>query len=97
MTNFTFLNFLIRFFSGFGASIFVPSLNVAKVLIPKSIPTELSVLGKISGCISTTKLKKYLCRGERPFAPTSLITVTDDGAAGNSLDHTIFSFPIFAK
>ena len=35
----------IRFFSGFGASIFLPLLRVALVLIPKSIPTELSVLG----------------------------------------------------
>ncbi|NEO58259.1 MAG: hypothetical protein F6K54_37530, partial [Okeania sp. SIO3B5] len=52
--------------------------------IPKSIPTELSVLGKISGCISTTKLKKYLVGAIRESPLQSLITVTDDGAAGNS-------------
>ncbi len=63
---------------------------MAKVLIPKSIPTELLVLGKVSGCISTTKLRKYLLT-------ESLITVTDDGPAGSSLDQIIFSFPILAK
>uniref|UniRef100_UPI00343B81F5 hypothetical protein n=1 Tax=Okeania sp. SIO2F4 TaxID=2607790 RepID=UPI00343B81F5 len=76
--------------SGLGASTFLPSLNVAKVLIPKSIPTELSVLGNTSGKASTKKLRKYLLAA-------SLITVTDDGVAGNSLDQTIFSFPILAK
>ncbi|NES06831.1 MAG: hypothetical protein F6K22_30855 [Okeania sp. SIO2F4] len=75
--------------SGFGASNFVPLLKVAKVLIPKSIRTELSVLDKIRGNVSTTKLKKYLLA-------ESLIIVTDDGAAGNFLDQTIFSFPILA-
>jgi len=65
-------------------------LKVAKVLIPKSIPTELSLLGKIWAQVSTTKLKKYLLAG-------SLIIVTDDEVAGNSLDHTIFSLPILAK
>ena len=63
--------------------------TVAKVLIPKSIPTELSVLGNTSGQTSTTKLRKY------PLAE-SLITVTDDGIAGSYLDHAIFSFPILA-
>ena len=58
--------------------------------MPKSIPTELSVLGKVSGIVSTTKLRKYLLA-------ESLITVTYDGAVGNSLDQTIFSFPILAK
>ncbi|NEN87799.1 MAG: hypothetical protein F6K48_02240 [Okeania sp. SIO3H1] len=58
--------------------------------MPKSIPTELSVSGKILAQVSTTKLKKYLLA-------ESLITVTDDGAVGNSLDQTIFSFPILAK
>ncbi len=72
-----FLYLLILFFNGLGASIFEPSLKVAKVLIPKSIQTELSVSGKVLGCISTTKLKKYLLA-------ESLITVTEDGAAGNS-------------
>ena len=46
----------IHFFSGFGASIFFYRVRrlhkgvpkVAKVLIPKSIPTELSVLGNTS-------------------------------------------------
>ena len=32
---------------------------VAKVLIPKSMPTELSVLGNTSGETSSTKLRKY--------------------------------------
>ena len=61
------------------------SLQLALVLIPKSIPTELSVLGKTS----TTKIRKYRLA-------ESLITVTDDGIAGSSLDHRIFSFPILA-
>ena len=39
---------------------FLPLLKVAKVLIPKSIPTELLVLGNTSGKTSTTKLRKYL-------------------------------------
>ena len=46
--------------NSFGASIFVPLLNVAKVLMPKFIPTDLSVLDQTSGWISTTKLKEYL-------------------------------------
>ncbi|MDJ0518215.1 MAG: hypothetical protein QNJ74_18840 [Trichodesmium sp. MO_231.B1] len=58
--------------------------------MPKSIPTELSVLAQVSGKVSTTKLKKYLLA-------ESLIIVTDDGAADNSLDQAILSFPIFAK
>uniref|UniRef100_UPI0035C89D80 hypothetical protein n=1 Tax=Okeania sp. SIO2F4 TaxID=2607790 RepID=UPI0035C89D80 len=44
--------------------------TVAKVLIPKSIPTELSVSGKVSGCISTTKLKKYLVGASMRIAST---------------------------
>ena len=44
------------------------SLQLALVLIPKSIPTELSVLGSTSGLTSTTKLRRY------PLAE-SLITV----------------------
>ena len=59
--------------------------TVAKVLSPKFIPTDLSVLGKTS----TTKLKKY------PLAE-SLMTVTNDGIAGSFLEHKIFSFPILA-
>ena len=35
------------------------SLQLALVLIPKSMPTELSVLGNTSGKTSTTKLRKY--------------------------------------
>ena len=62
-------------------------LQLALVLIPKSMPTELSVLGNTSSKTSTTKLRKYRLA-------ESLITVTDDGIAGSSLDHTIFSFPI---
>ena len=46
----------------------VTSLQLAFVLIPKSIPTELSVLGSTSGLTSTTKLRRY------PLAE-SLITV----------------------
>ena len=65
-------------------------LQLALVFIPKSIPTELSVLGKTSGKTFTTKLRKY------PLAE-SLITVTDDGIEVSSLDHTIFSFPILAQ
>ena len=54
------------------------------------MPTELSVLGNTSGKTSTTKLRKYLLA-------ESLITVTDDGIAGSSLEHRILSFPIFPK
>ena len=35
------------------------SLQLALVLSPKSIPTELSVLGNTSGKTSTTKLRIY--------------------------------------
>ena len=89
MTYLVFGTSSIRFLSGFGASIFLPLLRVAKVLIPKSIPTELSVLGNTLGKTSTTKLRKY-------WLAESLITVTDDGIAGSFLDHRIFSFPILA-
>nr|WP_293097305.1 hypothetical protein [Okeania sp. SIO2F4] len=65
-------------------------LKVAKVLIPKSIPTELSVLGKTYGCISTTKLRKYLLA-------ESLMTVTELGSLGSFLDQIILSFPTLAK
>ena len=47
------------------------SLELALVLIPQSIPTELSVLGNTLGFTSTAKLRKY------PLAEF-LITVTDD-------------------
>ena len=67
----------------------VTSLQLALVLIPKSMATELPVLGNTSGKTSTTKLRKYRLA-------ESLITVTDDGIAGRSLDHKIFSFPILA-
>ena len=66
------------------------SLQLALVLIPKSMPTELSVLGNTSGKTSTTKLRKYRLA-------ESLITFTDDGIGGSSLDHTIFSFPLLAQ
>ena len=56
-----------QFFYHFG-SLFATSLQLALVLIPKSIPTELSVLGSTSGLTSTTKLRRY------PLAE-SLITV----------------------
>ena len=65
------------------------SLQLALVLIPKSILTELSVLGNASGKTSTTKLRKYRLA-------ESLIIVTDDGIAGSSLNHKIFSFPVLA-
>ena len=45
----------IGFFSDFGAWFFLPSLHkggvptVARALIPKSIPTKLSILGNTSG------------------------------------------------
>ena len=56
MTYLVFGTSSIRFLSGFGASIFLPRRDVAcnVLLIPKSIPTELSVLGKTH----TTKLRK---------------------------------------
>ncbi|MDE5110191.1 MAG: hypothetical protein O4753_02575, partial [Trichodesmium sp. St7_bin2_1] len=59
------------------------------VLIPKSIPTKLSVLVKVSGKISTTKLGKY------PLAE-SLIIVTDDGTNDSFLYQIILTFPILA-
>jgi hypothetical protein len=43
------------------------SLQLALVLIPESIPTELSVLGNTSGKISTTKLRKYPLVGLTQF------------------------------
>ena len=76
--------------NSFGASIFVPLLNIAKVLMPTSIPTELSVLDKTSDLISTTKLKKYLLA-------ESLIIVTELDKLGSFLDQTTFSLPILAK
>ena len=88
----------IHFFSGFGASIFFYRVRrlhkgvpkVAKVLIPKSIPTELSVLGNTSSKTSTTKLRKYRLA-------ESLITFSDDGIGVSSFEHKIFTFPILAK
>ena len=79
----------INLFTAYGGCIRA-SLQLALVLIPKSIHTELSVLGNTSGKTSTTKLRKYLLA-------ESLITVTDDGIAGSSLEHRILSFPIFPK
>ena len=67
----------------------VTSLQLPLVLIPKSIPTELSVLGNTLDFTSTAKLRKY------PLAEF-LITVTNDGIGGSFLDHKIFCFPIFA-
>ena len=68
----------------------VTSLQLALVLIPKSIPTELSAFGKVSSYIYTTKLKKYLLA-------ESLIIVTKEGWFGNGIDQTTFKFPILAK
>ncbi len=53
-----FLSHFNRFFNGFGALIFSPVERVAKVAIPRSIPTVCSLSGKVSGRISTTKLRK---------------------------------------
>ena len=53
------------------------SLQLALVLIPKSIPTELSVLGNTSGKTSTTKLRKYRLA-------ESLITVLQELRSQNS-------------
>ena len=64
--------------------------TVSKVLIPKSIPTELSVLGNTQSKTSTTKLRKYRLA-------ESLITFTDDGIGVSSFDHTIFTCPILVK
>ena len=47
-----------NFFYRVGA-LHATSLQLALVLIPKSMPTELSVLGNTSGKTSTTKLRKY--------------------------------------
>ena len=85
-----FFSFLILSFRGLGAFIFCPLLRVAKVEIPRSIPTELSEDGKTSGWTSTTKLRKY--RSE-----LSLMIVTELGSEGNSLVQTTLSFPTFAK
>ncbi len=76
--------------SGLGANIFSPLLNVANVLIPKSIPIVLSVLGNDSGFISTTKLAKYLL-------VESLIIVTELGSLGSFLDQIILILPTFGR
>ena len=47
-----------NFFYRVGA-LHATSLQLALVLIPKSMPTELSVLGNTSSKTSTTKLRKY--------------------------------------
>ncbi|CCI02102.1 hypothetical protein MICAC_2970005 [Microcystis aeruginosa PCC 9443] len=44
-----FLSRFNRFFNGLGASIFSPVEKVAKVAIPKSIPTDSPLLGSVSG------------------------------------------------
>ena len=72
-------------------------LNVAKFLIPKSIPTELSVWAKFYGYISTTKLRKYLVGAIRESPLQSLTIVTDYGTVATSLNQTIFSFPILVR
>ena len=63
---------------------------MAKSVIPKSIPTELSFLGNCSGVNSTTKLTKYL-------SALSLIIVADDGFARNCLLQITSISPILAK
>jgi hypothetical protein len=85
-----FLSRFSRFFNGFGALIFSPVERVAKVAIPRLIPTVCSLFGKVSGRISTTKLRKYR-------SACSLITVTLEGLEGNGRLQTTFKSPIFAK
>lgn len=80
-------SFLRYRFRGFGASTFVPSSSVAKVVIPRSTPMALSFQGRTSALTSTTKDAKYL-----PDA--SFITVTDDGAEGSLRLHLTFMSPI---
>ena len=60
------------------------------LVMPKSIPILLPLSGKISGMISTTKLKKYL-------SAASLMTVTDDGSDGKGRLQTISKSPILGK
>jgi len=62
----------------------------AKVLIPKSIPMLWFLAGTISGITSATKLRKYRL-------VQSLITVTELGGAGSSLDQIGLIFPILAR
>ncbi|MFZ1025695.1 MAG: hypothetical protein WAN66_05690, partial [Limnoraphis robusta] len=85
-----FFSFLILLIKGLGAFIFCPLLRVAKVVIPRSMPTELLKDGKISDWISTTKLKKYR-------SALSLMIVTELGSEGSSLVQTTLSFPTFAR
>ena len=65
-----------NFFYRVGA-LHATSLQLALVLIPKSMPTELSVLGNTSGKTSTTKLRKYRLA-------ESLITVLQELRSQNS-------------
>ena len=67
------------------------SLQLTLVLIPKSIPTKLSILGNTSD-----KAKLLLQNLENIHMLNLWLGVTDDGIAVSSLENTIFSFPILA-
>ena len=83
-------SFLRRFFNGLGALTFSPLLNVAKSMMPKSIPIDCPLLGKISELTSTTKLRKYL-------SALSLMTVTDDGSHGSGRLQTMSNLPTLVR
>jgi hypothetical protein len=72
-----------------GLLIFVPSDRTAKADKPRSIPVSVSSSGRVSGSVSTTKLRKY-----RP--QLSLVTVRDVGAAGRRRDHLTLRLPTLA-
>ncbi len=59
--------------------------------MPKSIPIELSVLGRDSGLISTTKLAMLGRLAE------SLIIVRDVGLLANGLEQIILILPTFGR
>lgn len=69
--------------------IFVPSDRTAKADRPRSIPVSVSASGRMSGLVSTTKLRKY-----RP--ELSLVTVRDVGTAGSRRDHLTLRSPTLA-
>lgn len=56
---------------------------------PRSIPASVSASGRMSGPVSTTKLRKY-----RP--EPSLVTVTEVGTAGSRRDHLTLRLPTLA-
>ncbi|GAB2820568.1 hypothetical protein GCM10027091_60010 [Streptomyces daliensis] len=72
-----------------GLAIREPSERTAKADKPRSIPASASAWGRMSGSVSTTKLRKY-----RPAL--SLVTVTEVGVAGSRRDHLILRSPTLA-